>query len=1122
MQETFFRQCTINELMFYNHPMSRLTSHLLDNFPYSKYASAQTIQRGRAYYKDGRAWDVSIHSDQKAICLVEGDSGEYAVEIKIDKKSGELDFDCDCPYSGEGNFCKHMIAAALEVSEYLKEEENEEGLDEPAPAPMIKEPTDDWKTKLMQSVALMPRQSAGVSQGKRYAIAIILERDQYRFYNYGGNSPYSYSLEPFVIKESEWQPLQEVREFNPEQVNRLLETSQSWVKAEGQFYLTSNPKGCLNLTQEALSFINLLSSITRIYGGQMGNNLPNLLPMLARLDVPIFLGKTNYPEKIERRLHILPDSIQIQIDMQQDDKKLSLQAGFDKGGTFTHIQKKIEVMTNSPTWVLLDDTIAQIENSRALEILSSFPIEIPNGQVDLFREQYFPLIAQTLPIKSDLVKYQDVHADAVPRLYLHDDNKEKVLRATLKFGYGDFTSPLAKDESYALGSIPDTWELVRVHRQPEREEYFYQLLTNPIYRLKRAGSPHPHGTLELRARAHPYDFLMHSIPALLKAGFEIYGEENLKAGRINRNAATLRVQISSGIDWFDLKTVVEFGDQQVNFHDIRKALKRKENYIKLADGSIGQIPQEWLEKYKHLWGLAEETADGFRVSDLHLSLLDQMLEDDASIQTPADLIQRRERFRHFERIASQPLPSGFTGELRPYQKHGFDWLHFLREYKFGGILADDMGLGKTVQVLTYLQSLQEQAQAESAALLVVPKSLIANWQRESEKFTPSLKFLEYMGNFRNKDVLIFNDYDVVITTYGTMLRDIEILHKYKFHHVILDESQAIKNPLAKSAKAARLLSAEHRIVMTGTPVENNTFELWSQFAFLNPGLLGSMDYFKSQFANPIESAGDEKAAELLRKLVYPFILRRTKEQVALELPPRTERIVYTDMDTAQKKLYTQTRERYRAELLGLIETEGMNNARFKVLEGLLRLRQIAIHPALVDKKYKGEAPKFEILLETLETLQAENHKALIFSQFVETLKLVKKELDARKIKYIYLDGQTQKRQDKVDEFQNDPSISFFLISLKAGGVGLNLTAADYVIHLDPWWNPAVEMQASDRAHRIGQTRPVFVYKIIARGTVEEKILQLQEKKRALVKNIIATEASFFKSLTQDDVKGLFE
>jgi non-specific serine/threonine protein kinase len=480
-----------------------------------------------------------------------------------------------------------------------------------------------------------------------------------------------------------------------------------------------------------------------------------------------------------------------------------------------------------------------------------------------------------------------------------------------------------------------------------------------------------------------------------------------------------------------------------------------------------------------------------------------------------------------------------VGELRPYQKHGFDWLHFLREYKFGGILADDMGLGKTVQMLVYLQSLKEslaepiggaqdklreppgERRRSAASLLVVPKSLLANWQREAEKFTPGLRFLEYMGNLRTKDTSVFDNYDVVLTTYGTMLRDVELLRAYTFSHIILDESQAIKNPLAKSARAARLLQADHRLVMTGTPVENNTFELWSQFAFLNPGLLGNMDYFKREFANPIESGGDEESAALLRKLVYPFILRRTKEQVAPELPPRSERTVYTDMAPAQKKVYALTRERYRAELLGLIESEGINDARFKILEGLLRLRQIAIHPRLVEKNYKGEAPKFEVLLETLETLQAEKHKALIFSQFVEILRLVRRELEERGIKYVYLDGQTPNRQSRVDLFQNDPSIPFFLISLKAGGVGLNLTAADYVIHLDPWWNPAVEMQASDRAHRIGQDKPVFVYKIIARDTVEEKILQLQEKKRALVKSIIATEASFFKSLTKEDVRTLF-
>jgi non-specific serine/threonine protein kinase len=1105
-------------------PMPVISPQLLDNFPYSQYADAQSIQRGRAYYKDGRVWNVELVTDQQAVCLVQGDSNEYEVTIEVNKKSGELAFDCDCPYA-EAHFCKHMIAAALELSEYLKDEDDfdydEDDDDEDNIIPASPAPSENWQNKLKETLALTPRKSSSLNLS-RYVSVILLTRSQMGYYGYGSTArpSYYYSIEPLIIKSNEWYGLAGEEKKSPQEINAFLETNKKWIKASERMFQHTNPLGCLNLDPDAASLVNILSDSMRYGIGT--SNLPMLLSMLAKFDIPMFLG-SRYPEKIERRIHLLPNPIDIKIDLQNDESKLTLQAGYEHAGAFNHIQQKVETISTNPAWVLMDNTIAQLRNAQALSILPSFPIEIPNGQVELFREQYFAQIAQLLPIKSDIVQWHDIHAEPTPRLYLHDD-KDQILRADLRFGYGEHELPLGKEESYSVETVSNSWNLIRIHRQLEREQYFYQLLTDPTYRLKRAGNNYPYGTLELRARAHPFDFLLHSIPKLTQAGFEIYGEDNLKLGRINRNTATLRVSITSGIDWFDLKTFVEFGDQQIAFHDVRKALKRGENYIKLADGSVGQIPAEWLDKYKHLWGMAEETEDGFRVSDFHLPLLDKLLEDDETLQTPSELIHRRERFRHFERIAPQPLPKHFTGELRPYQKHGFDWLHFLKEYNFGGILADDMGLGKTVQVLAYLQSQQEQAQTkkEAATLLVVPKSLITNWQRESEKFTPTLKFLEYMGNFRNKDIAIFNDYDAILTTYGTMLRDIEILRGYHFHHIILDESQAIKNPLAKSAKAARLLKADHRIVMTGTPVENNTFELWSQFAFLNPGLLGNMDYFKHAFANPIESGNDEKAMAMLKSLVYPFILRRTKEQVAPELPPRTERIVYTDMDTAQKKLYTQTREKYRAELLGLIETDGINDVRFKILEGLLRLRQIAIHPALVDKKYKGQAPKFEILLETLETLQAENHKALIFSQFVETLNLVKKELDKRKIKYMYLDGKTQNRQDKVDEFQHNAAISFFLISLKAGGVGLNLTAADYVIHLDPWWNPAVEMQASDRAHRIGQDKSVFVYKIIARDTVEEKILQLQEKKRALVKNIISNEASFFKSLTKDDVKMLFE
>ena len=1110
--------------------MAALTFAILDNYPYSRYADSKSIQRGRDYFKEGRVWDIELVSENKAICLVDGDSGEYTVEIEMDKKSGELYFDCDCPYAVD-HFCKHMIAALLAVSKSLKEEEWLDLGEEDFTPALTHQPVQNhsrstaprWGEKLENALLQVP-QTARVGANVQRCAAVLLLTKQ-AFYLQG-----SYSLKPYVIKARSWTILQSMLNEDRRAIEDLLDMNREWIRYGEEMYDTINPAGCLNLSNEAVSLFNFLRQVMRYSYGSMSEVAP-YLPMLEQLRIPIYILNSTQ-KKIENRVQVISQPSECEILLKREQGNLILQAAL-KDHASAQANSKVEVISYNPPWLMLDNTIFPLRNSSHIALFSSFPISIPEKEANLFREKYLARVAELFSIQSDLIQWKEIEAAPAPRLYLHDD-KEHHLYADLSFAYDGHEVTASKSgESQSIETAPDSWDLVRIHRQPDREQYFYQLLTDPNYRLKRSGAGQPYGTFELRARAHPFDFLLHSIPLLTQAGFEIYGEEKLKIGKINRATPTLRVSITSGIDWFDLKTLVEFGDQQISFHDVRKALKRGERYVKLADGSVGKIPEEWLEKYKHLWNLALETEDGFRLNDVHLSLLDQMLEDDASIQTPADLVHRREQLRSFERIESRPLPVGFVGELRSYQKHGFDWLHFLREYKFGGILADDMGLGKTVQVLAFLLSLKEQAQADfafnpegvsdakPASLLVVPKSLIVNWQRESERFTPALHFLEYMGNFRKKDTGIFNQYDIVLTTYGTMLRDVELLHGYKFHYVILDESQAIKNPLAKSAKAARLLDAEHHLVMTGTPVENNTFELWSQFAFLNPGLLGNLDYFKSAFANPIESRQDEQAAVTLRKLIFPFILRRTKEQVAPELPPRTERLIFTDMEAAQKKLYTQTRERYRAELLGLIESEGINDARFKILEGLLRLRQIAIHPALVDGKYKGEAPKFEVLLETLETLLAENHKALIFSQFVEVLSLIRSELDERKIKYVYLDGKTQNRQARVDKFQNDPDYPFFLISLKAGGVGLNLTAADYVIHLDPWWNPAVEMQASDRTHRIGQEKPVFIYKLITRGSVEEKILELQTRKKALVKQLIVSEGSFFKSITKEDVRDLF-
>ncbi|HHS97733.1 MAG TPA: serine/threonine protein kinase, partial [Chloroflexi bacterium] len=725
-----------------------------------------------------------------------------------------------------------------------------------------------------------------------------------------------------------------------------------------------------------------------------------------------------------------------------------------------------------------------------------------------------------LPLRGGIISVEDVEVEPVPRLYLQEVGGD--LRATLAFGYGEYeveADPRAKPVK--MIGRPESWSLIYLHRRLDRERYYYQLLTDPRYGLKRAGRGFGPAVFRLRARTHPLDFLMDCIPHLTEAGFEVYGEEKLRSVRLRRVSPTLRVAVSSGIDWFDIQAVVAYGDQTVPLREVLRAVRKGRRFVKLADGSFGRIPEEWLERYRHLFAFAENTEEGFRVRHVHLSLLDELLDDAAEVEAPPDLEERRQRLRSFDRITPQPVPKGFRGELRPYQKAGLDWLHFLHDYGFGGILADDMGLGKTIQVLAFLQSLKERGEAEHASLLVVPKSLLTNWQREAARFTPALRVLPFVGKDRKKDTAFFDQYDIVLTTYGTMLRDIQFLRSYRFHYAILDESQAIKNPLAKTAQAARRLNADHRLAVTGTPVENTTFELWSQFAFVLPGLLGGLEFFRKEFAIPIERGGDKGAAARLRRLVFPFILRRTKDQVAPELPPRTERLLFADLTPAQRSLYSRYRDRYRAEVLGLIDRQGINSARMKILEGLLRLRQICLHPALVEPTFRGKAGKFDVLFEVLETLLAERHKVLIYSQFVKVLHLVRERLDQSGAPYAYLDGRTRDRHAQVDRFQNDPDVPFFLISLRAGGLGLNLTAADYVILLDPWWNPAVEAQAADRVHRIGQDKPVFVYKLIAKDTVEEKILELQERKRKLVADLITTERGFAKSLTREDVEVLF-
>jgi len=607
-----------------------------------------------------------------------------------------------------------------------------------------------------------------------------------------------------------------------------------------------------------------------------------------------------------------------------------------------------------------------------------------------------------------------------------------------------------------------------------------------------------------------------AVRALLAEGWSVEAE-----GKLYRSSSgPFRMNVASGVDWFELHGGVDFDGETVELPALLAAVRRGDDFVPLGDGSLGALPEEWLKKLGPMIALGQAEGDHLRFSTAQAALLDVWLADEPEVTTDEAFERARQRLQGFEGVELAAAPPGFRGELRGYQRVGLGWLHFLRDFGFGGCLADDMGLGKTVQVLALLETRRTLRATEGLppSLVVVPRSLVFNWLAEAAHFTPELRVLDHTGAARRaRKENPFAGFDVVLTTYGTLRQDIAALRQHEFDYVILDEAQAIKNASSLTAKAARLLRGRHRLALSGTPVENHLGELWSLLEFLNPGLLG---------ASPLLAARSEElrdpdagARALLARALRPFILRRTKEQVAPELPAKIEQTLFCELPPKQRRHYDELRDHYRTALGSRIDEQGLGRTKILVLEALLRLRQAACHPGLLDPARATEpSAKLDLLVPQLHEILAEGHKALVFSQFTSFLALLRDRLDREGVSYLYLDGQTRDRQEKVETFQSDPTRQLFLISLKAGGLGLNLTAADYVYLLDPWWNPAVESQAIDRAHRIGQTRPVFASRLVARDTVEEKILELQKTKRDLADAVIQADGSVLASLSRADLE----
>ena len=594
------------------------------------------------------------------------------------------------------------------------------------------------------------------------------------------------------------------------------------------------------------------------------------------------------------------------------------------------------------------------------------------------------------------------------------------------------------------------------------------------------------------------------------------------AGRRYRPAGSMAWHVTSGIDWFELSGTLDFGGASVEMPALLEAIARGDRAVELSDGSMGILPDDWPGQLEPLVALAQKQDGRLRYGRMQAALLDALLASQPSIRVDEAFERIREELTSGERPQPEPEPEGFKGTLRQYQREGLVWLVFLEKMGLGGCLADDMGLGKTIQVLAMLLRRRLQVAAgglgHRPSLVVVPKSLIFNWMDEAARFAPQLTVLNHTGAARRENNDALPTADIILTTYGTLRRDAVEHRQQEFDYVVLDEAQTIKNAGSQAAKACRLLKARHRLAVTGTPVENHIGELWSIFEFLNPGQLGTATRLRRFLAG----GRGGSAADIVARAVRPYLLRRTKDQVLTDLPEKTEQTLVVELGTKQRKAYDELREHYRQELTGRINRMGIGRSRIAVLEALLRLRQAACHPGLIDHSEKSEpGAKLEALLGQLDEVTDEGHKVLVFSQFTSFLAILRQHLDAKGMTYEYLDGRTTDRQARVNRFQEDPDCRLFLISLKAGGQGLNLTAADYIYILDPWWNPAVEAQAVDRAHRIGQTRPVFAYRLIARDTVEEKIVSLQARKRELAESIVRAEEGMAASLTAEDVELLF-
>jgi SNF2 family DNA or RNA helicase len=820
----------------------------------------------------------------------------------------------------------------------------------------------------------------------------------------------------------------------------------------------------------------------------------------------------------------------------QDNKELNL------------LGKSHKVITNNPCVMLYRNQLVVFEKLNAKRLSPFFEkdfVVVPNT----IEEKYYGgFVLNTVrdfdvEAKGFIVENTELEKKAILSL---EKNLKYETGLVLYFEYGNERFQLNSNKKIAvkLQKKNDLFEFKKILRDIEWESEVLQVI-DKIGLIDKDGYYIVDGIQQLESKSSVYflvNWLKINKAKLTENNVQIVQDKLEKSFFTGVEKLEIQSQIKG--DWFDVRAVVQFGEFKIPFIQLKKYILNGIREFALPNGELAVLPEEWFARFEGMLPFGKQNGDSLQFGKHHFTLLQNVFQkSDNSV------------FEKYEQLLNTDshkvtLPTNQKAKLRKYQKEGFNWMHGLYTNGLGGCLADDMGLGKTLQALTLLLKLKRLKQKiilndpisnsnqpglfehendtkekiQPASLIVVPTSLVHNWENEIQKFTPTLKVFKYVGTQRKKvsDLeKVVKFYDVIITTYGTVRNDSTLLSKTEFYYVILDESQYIKNSTSKTYKAVMKLQAEHRLVITGTPIENSLSDLWSQMNFLNEGILGNFAFFKRSFINPIEKNASQEQQTKLQLMIRPFILRRKKNEVAKDLPPLVEQVVYCTMAGKQKKLYEEEKSIIRNSIIANIEEEGIGKSSIVVLQGLTKLRQLANHPSLLDKELNESSGKFDEIFRMLQNLVAEKHKVLIFSSFVTHLELLKNKIEEENWKFSLLTGKTTKREKVINEFQGDAENRIFLISLKAGGVGLNLTEADYVFIIDPWWNPASENQAINRAHRIGQDKNVFVYRFITEDSIEEKIQTLKERKSSLADRFINSNNPLQK-ITKEEIVELFK